>query len=75
MFRIEHQTGNEVRILGHTDAPASGQAALSALAMQLIGAGESGELVLVDEQSGEEVARRSLRAMGPDDDPQSGDAH
>lgn len=59
-YRIEHQTEDGTTVLGHTDAPAAGQMELSARAMRLIAEGATGELVLVDEKSGEEVARRSL---------------
>jgi hypothetical protein len=60
-YRIEHQHDEGTTILGRTDAPAAGQAELSARAMQLIADGAHGELVLVDEATGEEVARRSLQ--------------
>jgi hypothetical protein len=59
-YRIEHQTDDGVTILGHTDAPAAGQVDLSRQAMRLIAEGATGELVLIDEASGEAVARRSL---------------
>jgi hypothetical protein len=61
VLRIEHRTEGETHLLGHTDAPAAAQAALSARAMQLIASGATGELVLVDEATGEVVARRSLQ--------------
>jgi len=67
-YRIEHQSDDETTVLGRTDAPAAGQAELSARAMQLIGEGARGELVLVDEATGEEVARRSLQ---PASDPET----
>ena len=60
-YRIEHHSEDGITILGRTDAPAAGQAELSARAMQLIADGAHGELVLVDEVTGEEVARRSLQ--------------
>jgi hypothetical protein len=60
-YRIEHRDDEGTTILGRTDAPAAGQAELSARAMQLIADGARGELVLVDEATGEEVARRSLQ--------------
>jgi hypothetical protein len=66
IYRIEHQTEDGTTILGHTDAPAAGQAELSARAMRLIAEGATGELVLVDEQTGDEVARRSLVPEEPE---------
>jgi hypothetical protein len=65
-YRIEHQTDVGVTIIGHTDSPAAGQADLSARAMRLIAEGATGELVLIDEASGEQVARRAL-APEPDE--------
>jgi hypothetical protein len=66
-YRIEHQSDDGTTILGRTDAPAAGQAELSARAMRMISEGATGELVLVDESTGEEVARRSLQPdPGPD---------
>lgn len=59
-FRVEHRTEDHVVVLGQTDAPAAAQAALSAHAMRLIDAGETGDLVLVDQATGVDVARRSL---------------
>ena len=59
-YRIEHQSEAGRVVVGHTDAPAAAQAALSARAMQLIAEGATGELVLVDEATGAEVARRTL---------------
>ena len=58
--RIEHQSDGGTTILGRTDAPSAGQVELSARAMQLIGEGARGELALVDDATGQEVARRSL---------------
>lgn len=67
-YRFEHQSPDgTTTILGRTDAPAAGQAELSARAMQLIREGARGELVLVDEATGEEVARRALQ-LEPDSD-------
>ena len=60
-YRIEHQSEAGRVVVGRTDAPAAAQAALSARAMQLIAQGATGELVLVDEVTGMEVARRTLQ--------------
>jgi len=64
-YRIEHRTEYGVVIVGRSDAADASQAELSELAGRLTLSGETGELVLVDEATGEEVARRYLR---PDDD-------
>lgn len=66
-YRIEHHSDDGTTVLGHTDAPAAGQIELSAYAMRLIAKGETGEVVLIDEESGEQVARRSL-AVEPEPD-------
>ncbi|MEA2513150.1 MAG: hypothetical protein QOF33_1936 [Thermomicrobiales bacterium] len=67
IYRIEHRTASGVVIVGHSDAADASQAELSELAGRLMLAGETGELVLVEEATGEEVARRQLRVE--DDDP------
>ncbi len=59
-YRIEHRTVDGVVVVGRSDAADASQAELSELAGQLMLAGETGELVLVDEATGEEVARRHL---------------
>jgi hypothetical protein len=59
-YRIEHRTGAAVAVLGHTTAIHARQEDLSAHAARLMAEGATGELVLVDEATGEDVARRRL---------------
>jgi len=66
-YRIEHRIDGETVILGHTSATRARQADLSAHASRLMAAGAHGELVLVDLETGEVVARRHLRSS-PDDE-------
>jgi hypothetical protein len=69
-YRIELRTGDAVTILGHTTASHARQADLSEHASRLMADGATGELVLVDEATGEDVARRRLRsAPGDESDP------
>jgi hypothetical protein len=67
-YRIEHRTGDAVAVLGYTTATHARQADLSEHASRLMAAGATGELVLVDEATGKDVARRRLWSS-PDDDP------
>jgi hypothetical protein len=69
-YRIEHRAGRSVTVLGRATATPARQVDLAALAARLIAAGASGELVLVDEATGEEVARHRL-AAAPDDEAES----
>jgi hypothetical protein len=59
-YRVEHRTGGAVNVLARTSAGDARQAELSQHAARLIADGETGELVLVDEATEEEVARRHL---------------
>lgn len=72
-YRIEHRTGDAVTVLGHTTASHARQSDLSEHASRLMAAGATGELVLVDEATGEDVARRRLLAT-PDDASRPSDA-
>ncbi|HEY8446765.1 MAG TPA: hypothetical protein VIL01_06615 [Thermomicrobiales bacterium] len=63
-YRIEHRVGGQTTVVGHTTDVHARQEELSRIAMKLVAAGATGELVLIDEETGEEVARRYLR-----DDP------
>jgi hypothetical protein len=67
-YRIEHRTGDDVTVLGHTTATRARQADLSEHASRLMATGATGELVLVDDVTGEDVARRRLLSS-PDADP------
>lgn len=65
-YRVEHWTGDDVRVLGHTSAARARQADLSTHAGRLMAEGATGELVLIDEATGEIVARRYLRPEAED---------
>jgi hypothetical protein len=67
-YRIEHRDGQTVTVLGRTSATRARQADLSEHAARLMATGASGELVLIDEATGDDVARRRLLAA-PGDDP------
>lgn len=60
-YRIEHRTATETVVLGHTVATGARQAELSTHAWRLMAEGAQGELVLVDEETGNDVARRRLQ--------------
>ena len=70
-YRIEHRSENETRVVATTSDVHARQEELSHLAVRLIREGATGELVLVDETTGDDVARRLL--IDIDDDP-AGDA-
>jgi hypothetical protein len=65
-YRIEHRTGGTTRIVARTSDEHARHAELSHHAARLIAEGATGELVLVEETTGAEVARRVLR---PEDAP------
>jgi hypothetical protein len=65
-YRIEHRTEGTTRIVARTSDEHARHAELSHLAARLIAEGATGELVLVEETTGAEVARRVLR---PEDAP------
>ncbi|MEA2598205.1 MAG: hypothetical protein QOF01_4674 [Thermomicrobiales bacterium] len=66
-YRIEHRSADAVVVLGHTTAAHARQADLSEHASRLMATGATGELVLVDEATGEDVARRRLLSATDDD--------
>jgi hypothetical protein len=68
-YRIEHRSGDTVAVLGRTTALHARQSDLSEHASRLMATGATGELVLIDEATGEDVARRRLLAA-PGDDPE-----
>lgn len=75
VYRIEHRTEVAVATVGHSSAADAGQAELSSHAARLIARGATGELVLVDQATGQDVARRRLLpdpAGGPPPDPADG---
>lgn len=59
-YRLEHRAGGTVAIVGRTSSADARQAELSRVAERLIANGATGELVLVEEATGREVARRRL---------------
>jgi uncharacterized protein (DUF736 family) len=63
-YRIEHRTGGTTRIGARTSDGHARHAELSHHAARLIAEGATGELVLVEETTGAEVARRVLRPEG-----------
>jgi hypothetical protein len=71
-YRIEHRTAGTTTVVAHTSDVHASQEELSQHAARLIAAGARGELVLVDEATGEDVARRHLR---PDDGGNGGGEH
>ena len=68
-YRVEHRRGWNTTVVGRTADPQARQAELSQHAARLMRDGATGHLVLVDEATGVEAARRQL---WPDPD---GDAH
>jgi hypothetical protein len=73
-YRIEHRSGDAITVLGHTTAGHARQSDLSEHASRLMATGATGELVLVDESSGEDVARRRL-LTSLDDESDHSDAN
>lgn len=65
IYRVEHRTGAETTVIARTSDAHARQAELSQHAARLMAAGATGELVLVEETTGDEVARRSLRPEDP----------
>lgn len=59
-YRIEHRSGDTVTVLGRTTAAHARQSDLSEHAARLMATGATGELVLIDETTGEDIARRRL---------------
>ncbi|HEY7032247.1 MAG TPA: hypothetical protein VH482_12995 [Thermomicrobiales bacterium] len=60
-FRVEHRTAGTATVIAHTSDVHASQEELSQHAARLIAEGAMGELVLVEEATGEDVARRYLR--------------
>jgi hypothetical protein len=71
-YRVEHRTGDTVNIVTRTSDVHASQEELSHHAARLRAAGATGELVLVDETTGEDVARRYLQAEA--EKPNRGDS-
>ena len=64
-YRVEHRSEGRAVVIARTSAGDASQAELSQHAARLAATGATGEVVLVDEATGEELARRHLR---PDPD-------
>jgi hypothetical protein len=74
-YRLEHRTGDGVAVLGRTTSARARQADLSEQAARLMAVGATGELVLVDEATGEDVARRRLLSAAGDDPDRPGESN
>lgn len=74
-YRLEHRTEHGSVVIGYSSDPLARHAQLSQHAAELIRQGETGELVLVDEETGDDLAwRRLVLDEGDDDDgPSRGD--
>lgn len=59
--RVEHHDGDAIRVLGHLDEAAPHHTELEPFLGYLLLEGAVGELILVDETSGEFVARRAVK--------------
>ncbi len=68
--RVEHRTGQQTTVVARTAHVSARQEELSRHAAHLTREGATGELVLIDEERGEAVARRTLGATR---DPTAGD--
>jgi hypothetical protein len=60
-YRVEHRSEGHTVVIARTSAGDASQAELSEHAARLVAAGATGEVVLVDEATGEDLARRFLR--------------
>ncbi len=67
-YRVEHRTDDTVEIVAHTSDVHASQEELSHHAARLSATGATGELVLVDETTGEDVARRYLQTVSGETD-------
>ncbi len=63
-YRIEHRRGDAVAVLAYTDDPLAQHSVLAPLAVQLVDVGATGTLVLIEEASGDVLARRALHPDG-----------
>jgi len=67
-YRVEPRTADTVEIVAHTSDVHASQEDLSHHAARLSATGATGELVLVDETTGEDVARRYLQTVSGETD-------
>ncbi len=63
-YRIEHRCGDAAAVLGYTDDPLAQHSVLAPLAVRLVDAGATGALLLIEEASGDVLARRALHSSG-----------
>lgn len=68
-YRIEHRTADATNVIAYSSDPMARQSELSQFAAGLVRDGLSGDIVLVDDESGEELARRSLVPDQPVPEP------
>ena len=73
-YRVEHRTADGTAVVARTSDVHARQEELSQHAARLMRAGATGDLVLVDEATGEEVARRTLLPAPNDQDAPADDA-
>ena len=59
-YRVEHRRGDAVAVLGETDDPLARHTLLGPLAVRLLDVGAEGSLLLVEQETGEVIARRAL---------------
>jgi hypothetical protein len=71
-YRVEHRTGGAAFVVARTSAADARQAELSQQAARLAAAGATGEVVLVDEATGRDLARRRLDPDPVRDDDRTG---
>jgi len=67
-YRLEHRTEHGSVVIGYSSDPLARHAQLSQHAADLIRRGETGELVLVDEETGDDLAWRRLVPDEGDED-------
>jgi len=67
-YRVEHRTDDTIEIVAHTSDVHASQEELSHHAARLIAVRATGELVLVDETTGKDVAGRHLQAEAAETD-------
>ena len=63
-YRIEHRRGDAVAVVGYSDDPFAQYTALPLLAIRLLDAGARGVLLLVEQTTGDILARRTLHPDG-----------
>ena len=59
-YRVEHRRGDAVVVLAETDDPLARYTVLGTWAARLLDVGGEGSLLLVEQETGEVIARRAL---------------